>query len=206
MPFDLSAGRSGRTLMPELDLLERAVAYTRLSLQLVAPDLLHAPTPCEEWDLVTLLGHMDDSLAALADAADVGYVAIRPLPRPDPANAVTSIKARACALLAAWTAGGGADLVSVAGCPLSARVLVSTGALEITTHGWDVARACGVDRQIPGALAQVLLRMLPDLVHDSDRVTRFAHPVDVPPWWSPSDQLVAALGRQPVWSAHSRPV
>ena len=52
-----------------LELLERAIAYTRGSLLLVTEADLDRPTPCREWRLLDLLRHMDDSLLAFAEAA-----------------------------------------------------------------------------------------------------------------------------------------
>ena len=149
-PGDIVAGRPP-PLHVALELLERAISYTRSSLQQISADVIHAETPCSEWDLAALLHHMDDSLRALQDAADTGRVVVVPSEPDDPADPVASLKDRACALLGAWTAHGGADLVSVAGCPLTASVLVATGALEIAVHGWDVAQACG--SELPDALA-----------------------------------------------------
>ncbi|WP_084961029.1 maleylpyruvate isomerase family mycothiol-dependent enzyme [Thermoactinospora rubra] len=70
-----------------LALLERAISYTRGSLVLVTPEDLTRPTPCAAWDLRALLAHMDDSLAALSEAADVGEVGPPgPLPRDRPSH------------------------------------------------------------------------------------------------------------------------
>lgn len=63
-------------------LLERAIGYTRVSLMLVEHADLQASTPCRGWDLLRLLHHMDDSLAAFTDAAEIGYVDLLPLPGP----------------------------------------------------------------------------------------------------------------------------
>jgi uncharacterized protein (TIGR03086 family) len=194
-PDDL--GRSVPPLTVALELLERSVSYTRSSLLLITPDVIHSATPCDSWNLAELLQHMDDSLRALQDAADTGKVVMAPQDQDDPARPVTSLKNRACALLGSWTANGGADLVSVAGCPLTAQVLVSTGAVEITVHGWDVAQACGSELPVPSPLASALLPLVPVVVSDCDRGRRFAPVVPVPPWASPGDRLVAALGRRP---------
>ena len=180
-----------------LELLERAVNYTRSSLMQITPHVIHAETPCADWYLAALLHHMDDSLRALQDAADTGRVVIVSSEPDDPTNPVASLKDRACALLGSWTAHGGADLVSVAGCPLTAQVLVATGALEIAVHGWDVAQACGSELPMPSPLAADLLPVIPVVVTDADRATRFGPVVAVPPWASPGDRLVALLGRQP---------
>jgi hypothetical protein len=46
-----------------VELLERALGYTRGCLTLVRAEHGHAPSPCTGWDLLDLLTHMDDSLA-----------------------------------------------------------------------------------------------------------------------------------------------
>ena len=74
-----------------LELLERAISYTRSSLQQVTPDVIHAETPCGEWDLAALLHHMDDSLRALQDGADTGRVVIVPSGPDNPADPVASL-------------------------------------------------------------------------------------------------------------------
>ena len=182
--------------VPGAELLERAVDYTRTSLLLAVSADPAARTPCEHWDLLALLRHMDDSLAAFTDAAEIGYVDLAPVIGTDPAGLlVHRLKARACALLAAWTHHPGRGMVAVGDRELRSDLLASAGALEIAVHGWDVAQACGVQRPLPAALALDLLDLLPLLVHDADRPARFADPVDVPLHARPSTRLLGALGR-----------
>jgi uncharacterized protein (TIGR03086 family) len=184
----------GRLAGPEL--LERAVGYTRTSLQLVAGTDLAAPTPCARWDLLGLLRHMNDALAAFTDAAEIGYVDLVPVRGTDPARQlVDRLKGRACALVGAWSAHPGNGAVMVGDRALRSDVLAAAGALEITVHGWDVAQACGVDRPVPAGLALDLLDVVPLLVGDADRPDRFAERVDVPLHSRPSTRLLAAVGR-----------
>jgi uncharacterized protein (TIGR03086 family) len=183
-------------------LLERAVGYTRTSLQLVTPVALDASTPCAEWDLLTLLRHMDDSLAAFTDAAEIGYVDLVPVrtgeTRAEAGRLVLGrLRRRACALLAAWARHPGTGTVAVSDRVLGSDLLAAAGALEVAVHGWDVARACGADRPPPPGLALALLDAVPLLVADADRPRRFADPVDVPVDARPGDRLLAALGRSP---------
>jgi uncharacterized protein (TIGR03086 family) len=178
-------------------LLERAVGYTRGCLQLVAGTPPDACTPCERWDLLALLRHMDDSLAAFTDAADIGYVDLVPVRQHDDVSRlVESLRSRACALLAAWAHHPGACEVSVSDRELRSDLLAAAGALEIAVHGWDVAQACGVDRPLPAALALELLDVVPMFVGDADRPDRFVAPVDVPLHARPSTRLLATLGRR----------
>src|SRR5689334_6315598 len=88
-------------------LLERAITYTLGCLHLVRPDALTRPTPCREWNLRALLRHLNDSLAALHEAVDVGRVDLEPVTGIDPAvDPVAALRARAGHLLGAWTATG----------------------------------------------------------------------------------------------------
>lgn len=187
-------------LLAGADLLERAIGYTRTCLQLVTPEHLGRPTPCAGWDLLTLLRHMDDSLAVFTDAAEIGYVDLVPVRTGERAEdaavvIVERLRRRACATLAAWARRPGIGAIVVSDRVLRSDLLAATGSLEIAVHGWDVARACGADRPLPAALALELLDVVPLLVSDADRPHRFAEPVDVPVHARPSTRLLAALGR-----------
>lgn len=178
-------------------LLERAIGYTRTSLQLAATADLTSRTPCDRWDLLELLRHMDDSLAAFTEAAEIGYVDLVPVRGTAPgAQLVDRLKARACALLGAWARHPGTGDVAVGDRELRSDLLAAAGSLEIAVHGWDVAQACGVDRPLPAGLALELLDVLPLLVGDEDRPGRFGPPVDVPLHARPSSRLLAAVGRR----------
>jgi uncharacterized protein (TIGR03086 family) len=182
-------------------LLERSVGYTRTSLQLVVDADLHAPTPCTRWDLLALLRHMDDSLAAFTEAAAIGYVDLVPVPEGDTVSAaartiVDRLRVRACALLAAWSREPRGTDVAVADRVLDSDLLAAAGALEIAVHGWDVACACGADRPLPTGLALDLLPAVPVVVSDLDRPRRFAERLAVPPHATPQTRLLAALGRR----------
>ncbi|MEU6643184.1 TIGR03086 family metal-binding protein [Saccharomonospora sp. NPDC046836] len=180
-----------------LALLERAIGYTLGSLDLVTPDALPLPTPCQGWDLAALLSHMNDSLLALCEAADLGWIALDPV-GDDPTDPVATLRERGCRLLGAWTNAERDRTVSVAGRPLAAEIVAGAGALEVAVHGWDVARACRVTRPLPPALARELLELAPLLVTGADRLGRFAPPIAVSPAAGPGDQLLAFLGRNPL--------
>jgi uncharacterized protein (TIGR03086 family) len=182
-------------------MLERAISYALGQLQTVTPGVLPCPTPCRDWDLGTLLAHMNDSLAALQEAMDLGNVGVEagaraalvPARRDDPAAAV---RGRATRLLGSL-AGRHEPLVSVGGYPVPAGIVTSAGAVDIAVHGWDVARACGSGGPIPAPLAAEILEVSRLLVTAADRPARFGAPVRVLPQASVSDQLVAYLGRDP---------
>jgi uncharacterized protein (TIGR03086 family) len=184
-------------LLASLELLERAVGYTRLTLQQVTPALLCLPTPCSRWRLGALLDHMAESLETLTEAADLGTVALADPPGPtSPVDAVERLRVRACSLLGAWSRVARDDAVMVGDRRLSSSLLACAGALEVAVHGWDVSQATGARDPIPAALARDLLPWVDVLVTDADRPDRFDFPLDGPSI-GPSSRLLMLLGREP---------
>jgi uncharacterized protein (TIGR03086 family) len=185
-----------------LGLLQAAISYALGAVQTVTPPRLPGPTPCVEWDLGTLLGHLDDAVDTLGEGIDTGHIDPHPTEGDGGAGGggdpAATFGDRAGRLLGAWRAAGGRGrVVAVAGHPLPASVVAATGAIEIAVHGWDVYRACGQARPIPPPLAIGLLAICPLLVTEATRPRLFGAPVAVSPLASPSDQLVAFLGRSP---------
>jgi uncharacterized protein (TIGR03086 family) len=190
---------TAEALTGSVALLERSMAYTLGSLLLVTPAAMPNPTPCRGWDLRALLLHMNDSLMALHEAIAWGHVGLDPAgdygdPAADP---VLSLRNRACQIIGAWANTGSPSEISIADRALTSSLVAATGAVEVAVHGWDVAQACGQSRPVPPALAVELLELCPLFVRQADRRTRFAAPVSVSPLASPSDRLVAFLGRTP---------
>jgi uncharacterized protein (TIGR03086 family) len=185
-------------------LLEQAICYALSAAAAVSPDLLGHPTPCRGWDLRMLLLHACESMAALTEGLDNGSIGLQPgaAVRSLTADPAPILRSNAGVLLGACR-GTGQDLdgcddvVTIGGCPLAAGVLVTTGALEIAVHGWDISQACGRRDPIPDLLALRLLQVAPLLVTTEDRHPLFAAPVSVARDAGPSDQLTAFLGRAP---------
>ena len=182
---------SAAALEGAVELLERALGYTRVMLTDVGPDNLDAPTPCAGWTLARLLRHMDDSLDAFTEAA-AGRVHVEPAPPTE--DRVDSLRDKACALLGAWTESRPAS-VDVGDRQLDAPLLVATAALEVTVHGWDVGQATGRCAPIPDDLASGLLPLAQQIVGPADRGSRFASPCHLSTSTGPSETLVAFLGR-----------
>lgn len=179
-----------------VELLDRAIGYTRGCLAQVTPESLGRPTPCTQWSLMDLLVHMDDSLAALGEAAQSSSLSLAPAPGPaDGRTLLASIRQRACSLVSQWIPPGAATLqLGPAG--LARETLGAVGALEIALHGWDVATSLGLDRPIPPTLAMDLWPWARDHITDEDRPVRFAVPPEVPPWAPPQTLLLAHSGRR----------
>jgi len=200
----MAGERDTAALIGGVGLLERAITYLLGSLHGVTPEALSRPTPCAEWDLRALLRHVDDSIRVLLEAVEEGHVdldrpaapAQGPKQNPTQDDPTLTVRGRATRLLGAWANAGG-GVVSIAGCPLTAAIVSSTGAMEVAVHGWDIARARGHHRPIPPSLAEELLDLCPLLVTDAHRPGHFAPPVEIPRTAGAGDRLVAFLGRDP---------
>lgn len=181
-----------------LNLLERSMSYALGSLVLATENTLARPTPCAEWDVRALLCHVTDALAALVEAAEAGWVQPAPEPSTESVHGlVEQVRSHACRLLGAWTNLAKSASVAVGDRQLPHIIVAATGAIEIATHGWDLARGCGADRPIPAGLAEELLELAPVLVTAADRPHRFAPVVYVPLTAPVGDRLIGFLGRDP---------
>ena len=184
-------------LLGGVTVLERAISYTLGSLALVTPDALDRPTPCRHWALYDLLDHLGDSMAALGEAAEVGRVTTTTCGVRSGEHVVGAVRDRAVHLLGAWARLDNLISVRVDDEPITAPLVAGAGALEVTVHGWDVARACGRTRPIPDALADELLDLAVLFVRNHDRPGRFGPPVPIAADAPPGDRLLAFLGRTP---------
>jgi len=207
------AGQAGAACAPSgaIALLARAIGYALRACVQVTPGEMALSTPCTEWDLEALLAHLATSMADLDAALRTGRLDLDPNdpqrpknpPGPDrPAaprldgDPVEVLQDRAANLLfTCYAHHGPGRFVLVGGLPLPAGIVACTGAVEIAVHGWDVSTARGRGGPIPPALATRMLRLSPLLV--TGREGLFGVPVPVPSQASPSDRLVAYLGRNP---------
>lgn len=180
------------TLDGSVELLDRALSYTRFQLAGVRDDLLWRPTPCAGWSLERLLAHMEDALDAFTEAAG-GTVEV--YAAAGAAGQVATLQDKACSLLGAWSGPADHGPVLVGGRELASGLLVATAALEITVHGWDVGQSTGAGHPIPRGLAAALLPVAHAVVDPADRGVRFAPARLVATDASPSDRLLAFLGR-----------
>src|SRR5580704_4158034 len=182
-------------------LLAGAISYMLGVCALVRPGEMALPTPCADWDLGMLLGHLSDSMADLETAIRTGDLDLERPPDHAAGDPVETLRDRAAQLLcAAYGYGDPERFVAVGGLPIPVGLVACTGAVEIAVHGWDVSAARGSAGYggacpIPAALATRMLRLSPLLV--AGREGLFAVPVDVPAQASPGDRLVGYLGRRP---------
>ncbi len=124
-----------------IGLLVGAISYMLGVCAPIGPAEMTLPTPCADWDLAMLLGHLCRSLADLETALRTGQLDLE-----EPASAVGDpvevLRDRAAQLLCTGYCFGGPErFVAVGGLPMPAGLVACTGAVEIAVHGWDVSAA-----------------------------------------------------------------
>jgi uncharacterized protein (TIGR03083 family) len=168
-------------LAESVALFERSANYALEGLSGVTDADLDRPTPCTGWDLRKLVMHLADAADALTDLITTGKLSLPTPPRSGDAAPVIH-----------------RDTVLRKGDQtLWARNAAHGGAIEFAAHGWDIATACGAERQIPAGLATELLELSRSLINDQTRRPQFGPPVYISPTATANDRLVAFLGRQP---------
>jgi len=181
-----------------LDLLQRALDYTRAALDTITCADVDRPTPCAGWTLADLLAHMEDALDAFAEAA-AGTVGLRSSAPTPLEERVLALQRKACGLLTSWLRAS-APTVDVAGHPLPVDAIARIAALEIAVHGWDVRQSVRrAARPLPEPLAAALLPTALQVALSGDE--RFAAPLPVDVDAPAGAHVLALLGRR----AGSRP-
>ncbi|NJP89500.1 hypothetical protein HCN51_08580 [Nonomuraea sp. FMUSA5-5] len=172
-----------------------------------APPVQASGTPAPGSPPASPVQAADNTLGPASQPAPmetVGAVASGPCPEPalQAPNPALLLRDSATEVLGRWAALITADLVTVHDRHLTSPMVAAAGAVEITVHAWDVARACGEPRPIPPHLAEDLLDLAHLFVTNADRPARFARPVTLPMYAPTQDHLLAHLGRHPNWPDH----
>ena len=170
------------------ELFGRATDYARGVLSELTYDDLRRPTPCEGWDAGRVVLHLADVIDALIGLLETGALALPQPPRTNDPSPVALVDERLAKLAHAFSVA--ADATRVQNAALA-------GAVELTTHGWDIAVARHPTHQIPQSLAQDVLTLVSPALEVGARGENFAAPIDVPSNTCASDRLVAFLGRAP---------
>ncbi|QDY79718.1 TIGR03086 family metal-binding protein [Streptomyces qinzhouensis] len=188
------------------DFRPAADAVARL-LHGVADGQLGEPTPCPDYTVRELLGHLAGLSAAFRDTAlkNLGPTTDTP---PDSARPVldddwrTVLPERLGALAAAW-AGPEAweGMTRAGGVTLPAEVAGQVALNELVVHGWDLARATGQPYGLPEASLRVSYELLAAAGDDDTlRGTNFGPAVAVAKDTPLLERVIGLSGRDPGWS------
>jgi uncharacterized protein (TIGR03086 family) len=176
----------------DVDLLEfyRQASDWTLTKVAGAADALDAQTPCDDWDVRTLLNHMLETnryFVGTARGDDVSPPSAHPpeLLGDDPVADFRDVQRDA---LRAFGADGVIEKTGPSlGIAFSEQLL----------HGWDLARATDQDATMPDGLAQAAYDMIHGRFTDEQRKGVFKPEIAAAPDAPAQDKLLAYTGRHP---------
>ncbi|CAM4406180.1 putative Actinobacterial protein [Mycobacterium basiliense] len=180
----------------ELASAEAALSVLQQVLHTIAGDDMSRPTPCREYDVSGLTGHLLNSITVLGGMAGADFAG--PSANDDTASVEGQVIGAARPALDAWHRRGIDGDVSLGPGSMPARVAVSVFSIEFLVHAWDYATAVGHDMQAPDSLTDYVLGLARTLIKPQERsAAGFDEPVEVPEHASGLHRLVAFTGRNP---------
>jgi uncharacterized protein (TIGR03086 family) len=175
--------------MELLDLYSRASEWT-VSKVKGAVDDLDATTPCDQWDVRTLLNHMLDTSQYFTSSA-LGEDAAPPSPDPpdllgrDPVKQFEEARAKTL------------DVFGRDGVIEKTGISLGVATSDMLIHGWDVAKATGQDATMPEGLPAAVYELIHGRFTDEQRKGIFKPAVPVGQNASAQDTLLGYTGRDP---------
>jgi uncharacterized protein (TIGR03086 family) len=192
MPPDL---RPGPHSVPtdELHSAEDTLGVLQRVLHTVADDDLSRQTPCAEFEVSQLTGHLLNSITALGGMVGAEF------PERDESDSVErQVIAAARPALDAWHRHGLDGSVPFGKGQMPATSACGVLSIEFLVHAWDYATAIGHRVDAPEPLSEYVLGLARQIIRPELRGSAgFDDPVDVPANAGALEQLVAFTGRDP---------
>jgi uncharacterized protein (TIGR03086 family) len=165
--------------------LSRALDQAGDVLAAVHEDQLARPTPCDDWNVAQLIGHLVDAPVRFLQMARGEEPNWSAGPRPVTGNWVTEFRSNADDLIHHWhQAGSAADAGQI-----------DWQIAEIAVHTWDVARATGQSSALVSEVAERGLAFMSAMLTAENRGEAFAPAVRLPDDAPVYDRLAAFAGR-----------
>ncbi|MFE0171015.1 TIGR03086 family metal-binding protein [Streptomyces sp. NPDC059002] len=188
---------------PDTEVLDRHAAALDLftdRVHAVRADQWDAPTPCTQWSVRDLVGHLTAEQLWVpplvrdgATTASVGDAFDGDVLGPDP---VTSWDTAATASRAAFREPGALDrTVHLSFGPTSAAFYCGQMTTDLLVHAWDLSRAIGADETLPAELVDFAVREVTPYAGELAKSGLFAAAVEPPPDADAQTRLLALLGR-----------
>ncbi len=180
---------------------ERALEWSGDIIAHVRPEQLDAPTPCGDWTLRELIGHMvahNRGFAAAALGSPVGGEIWDSLELED--DFITAYAVSSADVTAAFS-GELPERMEIYGFGTYPAVAgLRMHIVDFVVHGWDVARSIGLTRNPDDDLAEAAYQIM--LKVNVPRPNRaFGVEVAAPSNATITDHLIAHVGRSPGWPA-----
>ncbi|WP_197498469.1 TIGR03086 family metal-binding protein [Mycobacterium scrofulaceum] len=177
----------------ELHSAEDTLAVLQRVLHTIAADDLTRQTPCTEYDVARLTGHLLGSITALG-----GMVGAQ-IPERDEGDSVEGqVITAARPALDAWHRHGLDGSVPFGKGEMPAKSACAVLSIEFLVHAWDYAVAVGHRINAPEPLSEYVLGLAREVISPEFRGgAGFDDPVEVPEDAGALEQLVAFTGRNP---------
>ncbi len=183
--------------------LDKAMDQVGTLIAVVGPEQAHLPTPCDEYDVSQLIGHLQAVVRRIG--AVLNGQPFWSVPR----------EMESTEWVADWDAGRAeTDAVLADDAILTREVTVPWGTVpgasaaasyigELSVHSWDLASAIGRLDLLDDSLATAALPAYMEKVPAEPRGPEipFGPVVEVGPHATPYERLVAWTGRDPRWAA-----
>jgi uncharacterized protein (TIGR03086 family) len=191
-------------------LLTRALDQVGDLVAGTAPDALDRPTPCDDWDVRTLLDHLVGVHRRIAHVGAGGlFSEVDSMPEVAAGRHLAELTSARADLDASWGLGGSdaAVLDRVLTVPwgtMPGRFVGFGYVQELTVHAWDLAAATGrtggLDDGLAAAIEDTARRVLP--AEPRGGPIPFGPPVAVADGAAPTVRLIAWLGRDPAFATN----
>ncbi|WP_148575568.1 TIGR03086 family metal-binding protein [Nocardioides caldifontis] len=174
----------------EIVVLSRALDQAGDVLAAVHPDQLGLPTPCRDWTVGQLVGHLVRTPVNLLQMARGEQPDWSAEPRPAEGDWAADFRSHGDDLLHHWhQVGDAADPGQV-----------DWQVAELAVHTWDLVQATGQDRALVPEVAERGLAFMSSALTPENRGEAFGPAVEVPDDAPVYDKLAAFAGRVAPWS------
>jgi uncharacterized protein (TIGR03086 family) len=177
----------------ELHSAEDTLGVLQRVLHPIAADEMSRQTPCREFDVTQLTGHLLNSITA------IGGMVGAEIPERDESDSVErQVVAAARPALDAWHRHGLDGTVPFGKGEIPAKSAAAILSIEFLVHAWDYAVAVGHEIHAPEPLSEYVLGLARAVIRPEFRGgAGFDDPVDVPEDAGALERLVAFTGRNP---------
>jgi uncharacterized protein (TIGR03086 family) len=185
----------------------RAVRRSVELVDTVTASDLTRPTPCGDWTLAELIGHLTAqhrgfAAAARGRGADLTHWSV-PDTGPDP---VEAYRIAADEVLAAFAATGPDAPFALpeitTRMTFPAKQAIGFHLIDYVVHSWDLARSLDVPVDLDDDLVRAALPIAVAVPNGPERLAAgaaFAPALGLPPEHSTLDEILLRLGRSPNW-------
>lgn len=163
-----------------------------------APDQMGAPTPCEEFTVRDLMGHLIGTArrsTGTAQGISTGHIphVVTDVADGDLAATYVSLTGDIRKL---WQSATGSDGVTAPWGPCTALDALRGFTVETVAHGWDLAVATGQPHEAPDQIADRCLLFASAVIPDRLRGVMYSKPAAVSQQDSPTTRLAHLLGHR----------